>query len=120
MQSLSAALSELAFLVLYAYPGVRSLTGPYPPGYVPAGLSAPSALSGLVFVIAPWAYSVPFLSGGDFSCVPAGLNSWGEHIFPGLKPRAIFYRPCGTFFMGGYIIPVKTPGYILSSLRDLF
>ena len=53
MQSLSAALTELAFLVLYAYPGVRSLTGPYPPGYVPAGLSAPYALSGLVFVIDP-------------------------------------------------------------------
>ena len=51
------------FFVLYSYPGVRSLTGPYPPGYVPAGLSAPYALSGLVFVIAPWAYSVSSLSG---------------------------------------------------------
>ena len=51
------------FFVLYSYPGVRSLTGPYPPGYVPAGLSAPYALSGLVFVITPWAYSVSSLSG---------------------------------------------------------
>ena len=72
MQSLSAALTELAFLVLYAYPGVRSLTGPYPPGYVPAGLSAPPALSGLVFVIAPWAYSVPRLMA--FSLGPQGLE----------------------------------------------
>ena len=27
------------------------------------------------------------------SCVPAGLHSWWEHIFPGLKPRAGFLTP---------------------------
>ena len=83
MQSLSAALTELAFLVLYAYPGVRSLTGPYPPGYVPAGLSAPPALSGLVFVIAPWAYSVPRPMA--FSLVPSGLENRFAYSVPAIS-----------------------------------
>ena len=76
----SAALTELVFFVLYFYPGVRSLTGPYPPGYVPAGLSAPYALSGLFFVITPWAYSVSSLSGRYF---PASLRDFihGGNIF---------------------------------------
>ena len=47
MQSFSAALSELDDFVLCGSPGVRSLTEPYLPGYVPTALSEPLALTGL-------------------------------------------------------------------------
>ena len=83
------------FFVLYSYPGVRSLTGPYPPGYVPAGLSAPYALSGLVFVIAPWAYSVSSLSGRKkavaklFSTLTENHHNIHFHLYPdGIFPRS--------------------------------
>ena len=58
------------FFVLYSYPGVRSLTGPYPPGYVPAGLSAPYALSGLFFVITPWLIAFHLYPVGLFPSFP--------------------------------------------------
>ena len=70
--------------------------------FLPAGLCSDGAFSpscpyrAVLFVIAPWFYSISYL------CVffPASLRDLKINLpilYPGLKPGAVFLRPCGTY-----------------------